>query len=226
MKNLIFLILFVMTVILLWSFYLVDLIKIEIFKENYYLIEMFIIENPNISRILFFFFYIFFSAISIPLLPSFMTVIAGALFGILEGLIIVSFASTIGACICFLVSRYLLYDYFNPILKKKFSHIHKKFSQEGEWYFLSLRLLPTIPFFVLNLFMGILPISLRKFYYISQLGMLPATLIYVLAGSKIAKIKNIDDIMSLEILTIFVLIATLPILIKLFMNYINVFNKT
>jgi uncharacterized membrane protein YdjX (TVP38/TMEM64 family) len=154
-----------------------------------------------------------------------LTVAAGALFGVVEGVIIVSFASTIGACICFLLSRYLLNNFINNNFEKTKLIVDKKFSENGMYYLLSLRLIPTISFALINLIMGILPISLFRFYYISQLGMLPATIIYVNAGSEIAKVNSINDIMSFTLLISLILLAILPLLIKFIIDYaINLKN--
>ena len=101
----------------------------------------------------------------------------------------------------------------------------EKFNENGPWYLLSLRLIPTISFILINLIMGVLPISIKKFYYISQLGMLPATIVYVNAGSEVSKINNINDIMSLSLLISFVLIATLPLLIKWTVDYFKLIKK-
>ena len=175
---------------------------------------MWIDQNPKYSRTLFFVSYIIFAGLSLPLLPSIMTIAAGALFGLLEGIIIVSFASTLGACLCFLISRHFLYDYFNKKFSKRFSFIYQNFKEDGALYLLSLRLIPTVSYIFINLIMGVLPISIKKFYYISQIGMFPATIVYVNAGSEISKINNINDIMSLPLLMSFILIAILPLLIK------------
>ncbi len=148
-----------------------------------------------------------------------MTIAAGALFGVVEGVIIVSFASTIGACICFLLSRYLLNNFINNNFEKTKLIVDKKFSENGIYYLLSLRLIPTISFALINLIMGILPISLFRFYYISQLGMLPATIIYVNAGSEIAKVNSINDIMSFTLLISLILLAILPLFIKFIIDY-------
>ena len=115
MKNLFFLLIFLVTLFLLSNFYLNDFFNLEELKKNQVFIKVWIDENPKYSRSLFFISYIIFAGLSLPLLPSIMTIAAGALFGLLEGIIIVSFASTLGACLCFLISRYFLYDYFNKI---------------------------------------------------------------------------------------------------------------
>ena len=225
MKRPALLILLLISTFLLSYIYLQEIFNLDKLKENIYLLKAWISEEFYISRVLFFILYIFFSGLSFPILPSILTVAAGALFGVVEGVIIVSFASTIGACICFLLSRYLLNNFINNNFEKTKLIVDKKFSENGIYYLLSLRLIPTISFALINLIMGILPISLFRFYYISQLGMLPATIIYVNAGSEIAKVNSINDIMSFTLLISLILLAILPLLIKLIIDYgINLKN--
>jgi len=225
MKRPALLILLLISTFLLSYIYLQETFNLDKLKENIYLLKIWVSEEFYISRVLFFILYIFFSGLSFPILPSILTVAAGALFGVVEGVIIVSFASTIGACICFLLSRYLLNNFINNNFEKTKLIVDKKFSENGIYYLLSLRLIPTISFALINLIMGILPISLFRFYYISQLGMLPATIIYVNAGSEIAKVNSINDIMSFTLLISLILLAILPLLIKFIIDYgINLKN--
>lgn len=199
--------------------YLQEIFNLDKLKENINFLKIWVSEEIYISRISFFIIYILFSGLSFPLVPTILTIAAGAMFGVIEGVIIVSFASTIGACICFLLSRYLLKEFINDKFQKTKIIIDNKFSVNGNYYLLSLRLIPTISFVLINLIMGVLPISLFRFYYISQLGMLPATVIYVNAGSEISKVNNINDVMSFTLMVSFILVATLPLLIKFAINY-------
>ena len=225
MKKLIFLIFILILVFSISYFYLQEILNLDSLKQNIKWLIIWANEEFLLSRLVFFISYIIFAGLSFPLLPSVLTIAAGALFGVLEGVIIVSFASTIGACLCFLISRYFLSDFVNDKFLKKKSVIIKKFNEDGSLYLLSLRLIPTISFILINLVMGVLPISLKKFYYISQLGMLPATIVYVNAGSEISKVNNINDIMSFSLLLSFTLIAVFPFLTKWLMNYFNTRKK-
>ncbi len=225
MKKLIFLIFILILVFSISYFYLKEILNLDSLKQNIKWLIIWANEEFLLSRLVFFIFYIIFAGLSFPLLPSVLTIAAGALFGVLEGVIIVSFASTIGACLCFLISRYFLSDFVNDKFLKKKSVIIKKFNEDGSLYLLSLRLIPTISFILINLVMGVLPISLKKFYYISQLGMLPATIVYVNAGSEISKVNNINDIMSFSLLLSFTLIAVFPFLTKWLMGYFNTRKK-
>ena len=225
MKKLIFLIFILILAFLISYFYLQEILNLDSLKQNVNWLMMWASKEIVLSRFVFFISYIIFAGLSFPFLPGVLTVAAGALFGVVEGVILVSFASTLGACICFLLSRYFLADFVNNKLLKKKSVMIEKFNENGPWYLLSLRLIPTISFILINLIMGVLPISIKKFYYISQLGMLPATIVYVNAGSEVSKINNINDIMSLSLLMSFALIATLPLLIKWLVNYFNQIKK-
>lgn len=200
--------------------YLQEIFNLDKLKENINFLKIWVDKEFYLIRISFFILYILFSGLSFPLVPTILTIAAGAMFGVIEGVIIVSFASTIGACVCFLLSRYLLKEFINEKFQKTKVIIDNKFSVNGIYYLLSLRLIPTISFVLINLIMGVLPISLFRFYYISQLGMLPATVIYVNAGSEISKVNNINDVMSFTLILSFILVATLPLLIKFVINYV------
>ena len=219
MKRPTLLILILISTFLISYIYLQEIFNLDKLKENINFLKIWANEEIYVSRISFFILYIIFSGLSFPLLPSILTIAAGALFGIVEGVIIVSFASTIGACICFLLSRYLLKDFINIKFEKTKLLIDNKFSKNGIYYLLSLRLIPTISFVLINLIMGVLPISLYRFYYISQIGMLPATVIYVNAGSEISKVSNINDVMSFSLIASLLLLATLPLLMKFTIDY-------
>ena len=205
--------------------YLQEVFNLDKLKELITFLKTWVSEEIYISRISFFTLYVIFSGLSFPFVPTILTIAAGALFGVIEGVIIVSFASTVGACFGFLLSRYLLKDFINNKFEKTKVIIDNKFSKNGIYYLLSLRLIPTISFVLINLIMGVLPISLFRFYYISQLGMLPATVIYVNAGSEISKVNSINDIMSFTLIVSFILVAILPILIKFLMNYFTKLNN-
>ena len=219
MKRPTLLIFILLSTFLLSYTYLQEIFNLDKLKDNINLLKIWANEEIYLSRISFFILYVIFSGLSFPLLPSILTIAAGALFGIVEGVIIVSFASTIGACICFLLSRYLLKDFINIKFEKTKLLIDNKFSKNGIYYLLSLRLIPTISFVLINLIMGVLPISLYRFYYISQIGMLPATVIYVNAGSEISKVNTINDVMSFSLILSLLLLATLPLLMKFTINY-------
>ena len=220
MRKPVLLIFILICTFLISYIYLQEIFNLYKLKENINFLKIWVDKEFYLTRISFFILYILFSGLSFPFVPTILTIAAGAMFGVIEGVIIVSFASTIGACVCFLLSRYLLKEFINDIFQKTKIIIDNKFSVNGIYYLLSLRLIPTISFVLINLIMGVLPISLFRFYYISQLGMLPATVIYVNAGSEISKVNNINDVMSFTLIMSFILVATLPLLIKFAINYV------
>ena len=220
MRKPVLLIFILICTFLISYIYLQEIFNLDKLKENINFLKIWVDKEFYLIRISFFILYILFSGLSFPLVPTILTIAAGAMFGVIEGVIIVSFASTIGACVCFLLSRYLLKEFINDKFQNTKIIIDNKFSVNGIYYLLSLRLIPTISFVLINLIMGVLPISLFRFYYISQLGMLPATVIYVNAGSEISKINNINDVMSFTLIVSFILVATLPLSIKFVINYV------
>ena len=221
MRKPVLLIFILICTFLISYIYLQEIFNLDKLKENINFLKIWVDKEFYLIRISFFILYILFSGLSFPFVPTILTIAAGAMFGVIEGVIIVSFASTIGACVCFLLSRYLLKEFINDKFQKTKIIIDNKFSVNGIYYLLSLRLIPTISFVLINLIMGVLPISLFRFYYISQLGMLPATVIYVNAGSEISKVNNINDVMSFTLIVSFILVATLPLLIKFAINYVT-----
>ena len=220
MRKPVLLIFILICTFLISYIYLQEIFNLDKLKENINFLKIWVDKEFYLIRISFFILYILFSGLSFPLVPTILTIAAGAMFGVIEGIILVSFASTIGACVCFLLSRYFLKEFINDKFQKTKIIIDNKFSVNGIYYLLSLRLIPTISFVLINLIMGVLPISLFRFYYISQLGMLPATVIYVNAGSEISKINNINDVMSFTLIVSFILVATLPLSIKFVINYV------
>jgi len=221
MRKPVLLIFILICTFLISYIYLQEIFNLDKLKENINFLKIWVDKEFYLIRISFFILYILFSGLSFPFVPTILTIAAGAMFGVIEGVIIVSFASTIGACVCFLLSRYLLKEFINDKFQKTKIIIDNKFSENGIYYLLSLRLIPTISFVLINLIMGVLPISLFRFYYISQLGMLPATVIYVNAGSEISRVNNINDVMSFTLIMSFILVATLPLLIKFAINYVE-----
>lgn len=157
--------------------------------------------------------YIVVTALSLPG-AAVMTVAGGAMFGLVTGTIVVSFASTIGATLACLVARYLLRDGVQKKFGDKLVKINEGMEKEGGFYLFSLRLVPIFPFFIINLVMGLTSIPLRTFFWVSQLGMLPGTIVYVNAGKELAKIDSLSGILSPGLLLSFILLGLLPIITK------------
>ena len=140
--------------------------------------------------------------------------IGGALFGILIGTILVSFSSSIGASIAFLSARFLLSDWVQDKYKEKLITINNGIEKQGAYYLFTLRLIPLIPFFVINLAMGLTKMPLKVFYLVSQIGMLPATILYVNAGKELGKLESLSGILSPGLIVSFVILGVFPIILK------------
>lgn len=158
-------------------------------------------------------FYVAVAALSLPG-ATIMTLAAGALFGMLWGSIIVSFASTIGATLAFLASRYLLKDTVQKRYCDRLQSINEGIEKEGAFYLFTLRLIPVFPFFLINLLLGLTPIRAVTFYWVSQVGMLAGTLVYVNAGTRIAQLDSLSGILSLPMLLSFTLLGLFPLIAK------------
>jgi pyruvate/2-oxoglutarate dehydrogenase complex dihydrolipoamide dehydrogenase (E3) component/membrane protein DedA with SNARE-associated domain len=147
-----------------------------------------------------------------------MTLAGGALFGFWYGLLLVSFASTVGATLACAVSRLLLRDWVQSRFKRQLRAVNEGFARDGAFYLFGLRLVPLFPFFVINLVMGVLPISLWRFYWVSQVGMLAGTAVYVNAGTQLAQLEGLGGILSPALLASFVLLGVFPLLARWLLN--------
>jgi len=157
--------------------------------------------------------YIAVTALSLPG-AAVMTLAGGGLFGLVTGTVVVSFASSIGATLACIVARYLLRDWVQNKFRDKLTRINEGMAREGGFYLFSLRLVPIFPFFVINLVMGLTSIRMVTYYWVSQLGMLPATIVYVNAGKELAKLESLSGILSPGLLVSFALLGLLPLITK------------
>ncbi len=161
----------------------------------------------------FFAVYVAVTALSLPG-AAILTLLAGAVFGLLVGTVVVSFASSLGATLAMLVSRYLLRDSVKSRFGARLADIDKGIEREGAFYLFTLRLVPVFPFFVINLLMGLTTMKAATFYGVSQLGMLAGTLVFVNAGTQLARIDTLQGILSPGLLASFVLLGVFPLVAK------------
>ena len=162
---------------------------------------------------IYFLVYVGVTALSLPG-AALMTLLAGAIFGLVTGTIVVSFASSIGATLAFLASRYLLRDWVQAKFGARLAGINAGVKREGGFYLFTLRLIPVVPFFAINLLMGLTPIRTLTYYFVSQLGMLAGTVVYVNAGTELARISSLKGILSPGLLGAFVLLGVFPLIAK------------
>ena len=162
--------------------------------------------------------YIAVTALSLPG-AAVMTLAGGAMFGFVIGFVVVSFASTIGATLACFVARFLLRDWVQNRFGDKLSTINKGIEKEGAFYLFSLRLVPIFPFFVINLAMGLTTMKLLTFYWVSQIGMLPGTMVYVNAGKELGQIESLSGILSPGLILSFVILGVFPITVKKLLTF-------
>jgi pyruvate/2-oxoglutarate dehydrogenase complex dihydrolipoamide dehydrogenase (E3) component/uncharacterized membrane protein YdjX (TVP38/TMEM64 family) len=170
-------------------------------------------HSPALVMSAFFVFYVAVTALSLPG-AAIMTLAAGALFGLATGTVLVSFASTIGATLAFLASRFVLRDWVQSRFGDKLAAVNRGIARDGAFYLFTLRLVPIFPFFLINLVMGLTPIRTATFYWVSQVGMLAGTIVYVNAGTRLAAIDSVGDILSPALIASFALLGVFPLLAR------------
>ena len=161
----------------------------------------------------FFAIYVAFTSLSLPA-ASILTLLAGAIFGLGWGVLIVSFASAIGATIAMLAARFVLRDWVQARFGAQLRSVNRGMEKEGAFYLFTLRLIPAVPYFLINLAMGLTPIRAWPFYWVSQVAMFPATVLYVNAGTQLARLESLRDILSWQLIGAFVLLGIFPLAAK------------
>ena len=209
MKKIILLGLLAAVALLFFQLDLEQYLTLEYVKSQQDIIDQYYRENRALTLIGFFLAYVVITGVSLPG-AAVMTLAAGAIFGLFTGLILVSFASTIGASIAFLVSRYLFRDMVESRFSASLKSINAGIERDGPFYLFALRLVPAFPFFVINLVMGLTSLRLWTFFWVSQVGMFAGTVVYVNAGTQLGNIESANEIFSTGILLSFLLLAMLP----------------
>ncbi|MFV0574808.1 MAG: FAD-dependent oxidoreductase [Vibrio sp.] len=177
-------------------------------------------SSPFLIGLCYFFIYILITALSLPG-AVILTLAGGALFGFTTGLFIISFASTIGATLAFLVSRYLLRNSMEKKFSTRLKSINDGIEREGSFYLFTLRLVPIFPFFLINLLMGLTKIKTLTFYLVSQIGMLAGTAVYVNAGTQLAQLDSLQGILSPKLLVSFALLGIFPLFAKWIISFMQ-----
>lgn len=182
--------------------------------------------DPLLTGAIFFTVYVLVTALSIPGAAA-LTLIGGAIFGLSWGLLLISFASSIGATLAFLIARLLLKDWVQKKFGSHLKTINNGVEKDGAFYLFTLRLIPVVPFFAINLLMGLMPIRAWTFYWVSQVGMLAGTAVYVNAGAQLGQIEelSVSGIMTPGILGSFVLLAIFPWIVRGFMGKLEKSRK-
>src|SRR6266436_6315733 len=201
---------------LIAAYFALDLghyLQLEYFKSKQSAMEEFRRANPLAAGGIFFLVYVAVTALSVPG-AAILSLAVGAIFGLLWGTLIVSFASSIGATLAFLSSRFLFREAVRGRFGDRLRAIDSGLAKEGAFYLFALRLVPAFPFVLVNLLMGLTPVKTRTFYWVSQIGMLPATIVYVNAGTQLATVESLSGILSPTLIGSLVLIGIFPLIAK------------
>lgn len=214
-------------VALIALFFALDLdrfLSLEKLQQSKAAIDQYRDARPVLASALFLGVYVGVTALSLPG-AAILTLAGGAIFGLLWGVVLVSFGSSIGATLAFLTSRFLLHDAIQARFGDRLKAINAGVRRDGPLYLFTLRLIPVFPFFIINLVMGLTPIPARTFYWVSQVGMLPLTLVFVNAGTELAKIQQLKDIVSPTLIASLVLIGLFPLIARKVVERVNARRK-
>ena len=213
MKKTIIVLLVVAAIAVFFGMGLDQYLTLDALKESQAKFAAMQARSPWLTTLVFFAVYVAVVALSLPG-ATIMTLAIGALFGFWYGMVLVSFASTIGATLAFLASRYVLRDMVQRRFGDKLKGINEGMAKDGALYLFLLRLMPIFPFFLINLLMGLTHIRTATFYWVSQLGMLAGTLVYVNAGTQLARVDSLSGILSPAVLLSFALLGLFPLIAK------------
>ena len=192
-------------------------LTLDFFRSQQDRVQEFVADQPIAATAIFFAVYVTVTAVNIPG-ATVMTLIGGVLFGLIRGTVIVSFASTIGATLAFLLSRLLLRDYVERRFSAAVARANQGIAKNGAYYLFGLRLVPAFPFFVINLVMGLTRLRTWTFYWVSQLGMLAGTVVCVNAGNQLGTIESVSGVFSPQVIGSFILLGLFPLITKKIME--------
>lgn len=216
-KNLpkfIFAFAFLSLAIFLHQYGLEKYFNLEYIKSNQLQLVELYQQDKATFLLSYFVIYVALTMISLPGASTLLTLAGGAIFGFWTTLVTVSFASSIGATLAFLSSRYLFRDFIQDKFGKYLEKINKGFEKDGAFYLFTIRVVPIFPFFIVNVLMGLTPIKVSSFYFYSQIGMILGSAVYTNAGVEISKIESVRGILSPSLFLSFLLLGILPFLGK------------
>lgn len=203
----------VLAVILFYVLGLTDYFSWDFIKQNLDAWQTQVNENLVVAIVLFFLLYVAVTALSLPV-ATVLSLLAGALFGRWLGTGVVSIASTLGATLAFLSSRYILRDWVQRKFGRRLEPINRGVEKDGAWYLLTLRLVPAVPFFLINLGMGLTPMRVSTFTAVSWIGMLLGTFLYINAGTELANLETPAGLLSWRVLASLALLGIVPLVIR------------
>ncbi|MBZ0057499.1 VTT domain-containing protein [Leclercia sp. LTM01] len=188
-------------------------LTLENLQAQHQALRLYCQQAPLKSAALFFIVYVLVTTLSLPG-AALLTLLGGALFGLWPGIVLVSFASTLGATLAMLTSRYLLRDWVQRRFAGPMRTVNQGVSRDGAFYLFALRLVPLFPFFVVNLLAGVTTLGVRRYWWVSQLGMLPGAIVYLNAGHQLGQIASLRDILSPGVVFAFTLLGLLPLITR------------
>ena len=203
-------------IVLICAFFAFDLgqyVSLEFFKSRQLQLIAYRDQHPLEAALVFFGLYVAVTGLSLPG-AAIMTLIGGAMFGLWQGVLIISFASTIGATLAFVAARFILRDSIQDRFGSQLRSVNAGIEKDGAFYLFALRLVPAFPFFLINILMGLTPIRTLVFFFVSQLGMFPGTVVYVNAGTQLGQINALSDVASPALIASFVLLGLFPFLAR------------
>jgi pyruvate/2-oxoglutarate dehydrogenase complex dihydrolipoamide dehydrogenase (E3) component/uncharacterized membrane protein YdjX (TVP38/TMEM64 family) len=213
-------VLLILMIGIFWELNLGRFFTLAFLKSQHQAAEHYYAEHGGLALMIYFLVYTLMTAVSFPG-ALILTLAGGAFFGFWLGVVSVSFASTIGATLAFLVARFFFRDQIQIRFGDKLTSMNEGIKKDGGFYLFTLRLIPIFPFFLVNLAMGLTPIKASTYYLVSQLGMLPGTMVYVNAGTQLVKIDSLQGILSPELILSFSILGVFPWLSKWFISVLK-----
>jgi pyruvate/2-oxoglutarate dehydrogenase complex dihydrolipoamide dehydrogenase (E3) component/uncharacterized membrane protein YdjX (TVP38/TMEM64 family) len=220
MKRLFLLLIVAAAAALFFGLGLNDYLTLEYVKGRQAELSEFHRQAPLMTAALFFALYLIVTAVSLPG-AAILTLAGGGLFGLVHGTVLVSFASSLGATLAFLISRYVFREGVQTRFAKQLKAVDAGVAKDGGFYLFTLRLIPVFPFFLINILMGLTALRARTFYWVSQIGMLPGTLVYVNAGTQLAEVEGLGDIASPALLASFAMLGVFPWIARGVLNWLT-----
>jgi len=220
MKKIVLVFLILSIAVVFFSFDIQQHLTLDNLKQNHQFLNTYVNDHMALSVAIYTLSYVVFTAINLPG-AIFFTLAGGALFGLSLGTLLVSFSATIGSTCAFLIARYLFRNKLERVVGNRLDEINKGIEREGAYYLFTLRLIPLFPFFLINIAMAMTTIRAWTFLWVSYFGMLAGTIVYVNAGTQLATLTSVSDILSFRIILSFVLLGVFPLLAKRLINFIS-----
>ncbi|WP_417439421.1 FAD-dependent oxidoreductase [Idiomarina abyssalis] len=219
-KKLLLLLVIITLFVSAFAFDLTQYLSLDVLKEKQQQLNQLFADYPFTVFAIYFVIYVVTTALSLPG-ATILTLGSGAIFGLGWGLLLASFAASLGAFLAFLSARFILHDWVQEKFGDRLTAINRGMERDGAFYLLSLRLVPLFPFFVINLVMGLTKIKAWTFYWVSQVGMLLGTAVYVNAGTQLAQISSLGDVVSADLIGAFVLLGIFPLIAKAVLAFLK-----